>query len=78
MIRLIKPQVNMYQYITSHFEIAIDVKTIMIGFVLNNKYDKFFLSFFMLKLLFQSDLYITFQNIYMRKMVFFFSILLAS
>ena len=39
MIRLIKPKVNMYQYITSHFEIAIDIKTIMIGYVLNNKYD---------------------------------------
>ena len=27
-------------YITSHFEIAIDVKTIIIGHVLNTKYDQ--------------------------------------
>ena len=49
-------------YITSRFQIAIDVKTVITRHVFNNKYDQ--LLFFTLKLLFESELYITFQVIY--------------
>ena len=40
------------------------------NFVLNNKYDQL-LSHFKLKMLFQSDMYISFQVIYVIKIVFF-------
>ena len=42
------------------------------NYVLNNKYDQ--LLFFTLKLLFESELYITFQVIYMINIVFCFNL----
>ena len=59
------------QYITSHFEIAIDVKIITIGYVLYNKYDQLLSFVLRQNSYFHIDLYITFQVIVVIKMVLF-------
>ena len=59
-------------YIKSRFQLEIDVKTIIIGHVLNNNYTKL-LFLFALKLLFECELYSYFQVIYMKRLDFCFN-----